>query len=73
MLKVNQSISASPYPSPLADGAFKADLKVDQRLDLSQQTPDIDPMFDFDQCWASVVDGGPKLVQHWVDVSCSLG
>ena len=37
MLKVNQSISASPYPSPLADGAFKANLKVDQRLDLSQQ------------------------------------
>ena len=26
-----------------------------------------------DQCWASVVDGGPTLVQHWVDVSCLLG
>ena len=25
------------------------------------------------QCWASVVDGGPTLDQHWVDVSCLLG
>ena len=25
------------------------------------------------QCWASVVDGGPALEQHWVDVSCLLG
>ena len=25
------------------------------------------------QCWVSVVDGGPTLVQHWVDVSCLLG
>ena len=25
-----------------------------------------------DQCWANVVDGGPTLVQHWVDVSCLL-
>ena len=23
----------------------------------------------FDQCWAIVVDGGPTLVKHWVDVS----
>ena len=30
------------------------------------RTRDIDPMLD--QCWASVVDGGPTLVQHWVDV-----
>ena len=22
------------------------------------------------KCWASVVDGGPTLDQHWVDVSC---
>ena len=27
----------------------------------------------FDKCWASVVDGGTTLVQHWVDVSCLLG
>ena len=27
----------------------------------------------FDQCWANVVDGGPTLVKHWVDVSCLLG
>ena len=26
-----------------------------------------------DQCWASVVDGGLTLVQHWVNVSCLLG
>ena len=25
------------------------------------------------QCWANVVDGGPTLVKHWVDVSCLLG
>ena len=25
------------------------------------------------RCWASVVDGGPTLVQHRVDVSCLLG
>ena len=24
----------------------------------------------FDQCWPNVVDGGPGLVKHWVDVSC---
>ena len=24
-------------------------------------------------CWASVADGGPKLDQHWVKVSCLLG
>ena len=27
----------------------------------------------FDQCWANVVDGGPTLVEHWVDVSWLLG
>ena len=37
----------------------------------TQQTRDIDPMLD--QCWASVVDGGQTLVQHWVDVSFLLG
>ena len=25
------------------------------------------------QCWADVVDGGPALIKHWVDVSCLLG
>ena len=25
-----------------------------------------------DQCWASVVDDGPTLIQHCVSVSCSL-
>ena len=34
----------------------------------SQQTRHIDP-----QSWADVVDGGPTLVQHWLDVSCLLG
>ena len=24
------------------------------------------------QCWASVVDDGPILYQHWVNVSCLL-
>ena len=27
----------------------------------------------FDHCWASFVDVGTTLVQHWVDVSCLLG
>ena len=27
----------------------------------------------FDQCWTNVVDGGPTLVKHWLDVSCLLG
>ena len=36
-----------------------------------QQTQVIDPMLV--QCWASVVDGGPTLDQHWVYVSCLLG
>ena len=25
------------------------------------------------QCWASVVDGGPILSQHWLNVSCLMG
>ena len=37
----------------------------------SQQTRYIDPMLV--HCWASVVDGGPTLDQHWLDVSCFLG
>ena len=37
----------------------------------TQQTRHTFPMFD--QCWAIVVDGGPTLVRHWVDVSCFLG
>ena len=38
---------------------------------MSQQTRYIYPMFD--QCWANVIDGGPTLVKHQVDVSCLLG
>ena len=34
----------------------------------SQQTWHIHPLFD--QCWASVVDGGPPLIQQWVIDSC---
>ena len=37
----------------------------------SQQTHRIDPMLV--QCWASVVDGGPTLKQHWVNFLCLLG
>ena len=37
---------------------------------LPQQTRHIYPMFD--QCWTNVVDGGPTLVKHWVDMSCFL-
>ena len=37
----------------------------------SQQTRHIDPMLD--QCLANVVDGGPTVIQHWVDVACLLG
>ena len=37
----------------------------------AQQTRQIYLMFD--QCWTNVVDGGPALVKHWVDVSCLLG
>ena len=40
-------------------------------LDQPQQTRHIDPMLE--QCWADVVDGGPTLVQHWVDVLCLSG
>ena len=40
-------------------------------LNLSQQTRDIDPKLD--QCWATVYDAGPTLVQHWGDVSCLPG
>ena len=37
-------------------------------LPLPRQARDIDSMLG--QCWASVYDAGPTLVQHWVDVSC---
>ena len=40
-------------------------------LNLSQKTRDIDPMLD--QCWATVYDAGPILVQHWVDGPCLPG
>ena len=36
----------------------------------TQKTQDIDSMLV--QCWASVVDDGPTLNQHWVNVSCLL-
>ena len=26
-----------------------------------------------DWCWADVVDGGPALTQHWLNISCLLG
>ena len=37
---------------------------------VSQQTRDVDPMLVY--FWASVADGGPKIDQHWVNVSCLL-
>ena len=37
----------------------------------TQQTLHIDPMLD--QCWLTVYDVEPTLVQHWVYVSCLLG
>ena len=36
---------------------------------ISQQAPHVDPMLG--QCWPSVVDAGPTLAQHRVNVSCS--
>ena len=36
-----------------------------------QQTRDIELMLG--QCWTSVVDVGPTLPQHWLNVSCLLG
>ena len=29
------------------------------------------PMVDY--CWASVIDAGPALIYHWVNISCLLG
>ena len=37
----------------------------------SQLARDIEPVLD--KCWASVVDSGPELHQHWLNVSCLLG
>ena len=37
----------------------------------TQQTRYIKPVLV--QCWASVLDGGPALHQHWRDVSYLLG
>ena len=37
----------------------------------SERTRYIDPMLC--QCWSTVYDGGPTLVQHRVDVSCFAG
>ena len=36
-----------------------------------QQTRDIHPMLD--QCWATVYDAGPALIQHCVDISRLVG
>ena len=38
---------------------------------LSQKTRNVDPISD--QCWASVADAGPTLIQYWVSVSYLLG
>ena len=38
---------------------------------LSHQARYIDPWLD--QCLASVVDGGPTLIEPWVNVSCLWG
>ena len=38
---------------------------------ISQQARHIYPMFD--HCWATVYDGGPAVVKHWVDVSQHYG
>ena len=38
-------------------------------LTTGEQTRHIYPIFD--QCRANVVDGGPTLVKHWLDVSCA--
>ena len=52
------------------DGVEQQPISLQTQV-VSQKTRDIDPMFD--QCWANVVDGGPTLVKHWVDVSCFSG
>ena len=44
---------------------------LSENLEPTQQTRDIDPMLD--QCWSTVYDAGPTLIQHRVDVSCLLG
>ena len=36
-----------------------------------QEKPHLYPMFE--QCWVNVVDGGPTLVKHWVEVWCLRG
>ena len=38
---------------------------------MSQQKRDAHPMLD--QCWTRVVDDGPILIQHWVNVLYLLG
>ena len=40
------------------------------RSSITQQTRDVNPMLYY--CWASVADGGPTVIQHWVNVSCLL-
>ena len=40
-------------------------------MDLHSKTRHVDPMLDY--CWPSVVDGGPTLVEHWVNKLCFMG
>ena len=39
-------------------------------LHLAQQVRNINPILE--QCWTSVVDGGPTLVQYWGDEACLM-
>ena len=36
-----------------------------------KQTRDVDPLLH--QCWPTVCDAGPTLIQQWINVSCLLG
>ena len=57
------------YRVPALSGQLenRKKIKIRKPHNTSQQTSDIHPMLD--QCWASVVDGGPPLVQHWFKCS----
>ena len=39
-------------------------------VDRVQQTQDIDPVLA--KCWPTVYDASPTLIQHWVNVSCTM-
>ena len=64
------------YNGPLCQQPFSAWLSWQQLQTrehqyaetLPQQTPNTHPMLV--QCWASVADVGPTLIQHWISVSC---